>query len=49
MEDRAGRENAIPTASGSDSCIPEPTVHLLRCSLAGHGWPLLFRTGLGQT
>lgn len=41
MEDRAGRENAIPTASGSDLCIPEPAVHLLRRSLAGRGWPLL--------
>lgn len=39
MEDRAGGENAVPTASGSDSCIPEPAC----CSPAETkpGWPWL--------
>lgn len=42
-EDRAGGEGAVPAASGSDSCIPEPTVQLLRCGRA------VFHTCLGQT
>ena len=37
LEDRAGGEDAVPAASGSDSCIPEPAVLLLRPRRASLG------------